>query len=390
MKTLLLISSRFPYPPIGGDKLKSHFLIQILKKHYKIHFVCISNTKITSEMIKYCEENFSSYKFFYKTRFDHLYAMGKKFFSYLPLQVSYYTFQDIKSYIKTHSINCDFIINTLVRTSEYALELKIPKFLDMVDSIAINYQHSQKKTKSIFWKLVYTLETPRLLRYEKKCVTNYNLSFFVNQNEATTYKKYGNVAWIPNGVDQKLFTYNHTDPTYSNCIVFCGKMDYQPNIDAILWFYNNVFHMLDSKIQLLVVGSNPSKKIQNLQSDRIVISGYVEDPYLLVNSAFLSIAPMQTGGGIQNKILEAMALGKIVITSELGASPIIGHKPSNLLVYKNAYHMARMINKIHDNPTRYRRIGKKAKRFISQNFTWEQYESKLITLLEQTFAHTPL
>lgn len=383
MKTILLISSRFPYPPIGGDKLKNHFLIQILKKKYKLHFVCISNISENNEMREYCLNNFEEYKIFYKSKFDHGLAILKDLCSSNPLQVSYYFFQDIKKYISIKAKECDLVINTLIRTSEYVLDLEKKKILDIVDSIGLNYQFSQKNTKSLFWKTIYKVETSRLLKYEKECIEKYDYSIFVNHDESQHYKGYGKVAWIPNGVDDRLLTYNLQDSKYKNCIVFCGKMDYQPNIDAILWFINNVFDDLSREIKLLIVGSHPSKKIRHLASDRILITGYVQDPYLYINSALLSIAPMQTGGGIQNKILESMALGKIVITSNHGAKPIIGSSPFNLLVYKNAKHLSMIINKIFNNPAPYQQIGVEARKFIASKFTWKHYEEKLDTIIRE-------
>lgn len=383
MKNILLISSRFPYPPIGGDRLKNHFLIQILKQKYQIHFVCISNVPETEEMRKYCLENFVDYKIFRKTKIDHGISIIKNLFSSKPIQVSYYLFDEIKHFIANKAKECDLVINTLIRTSEYVLNLDNKKILDIVDSIGLNYQFSQKNTKSLFWKFVYKIETPRLLEYEKKCIQKYDCSIFVNYKEATSYQRYGQVAWIPNGVDSKLLSYNNHSVTYADCIVFCGKMDYQPNIDAVLWFHEKVFNLLNKDIKLLIVGSNPSKKIKKLSSSRIIITGYVENPYTYIESAILSIAPMLTGGGIQNKILESMALGKIVITSNLGALPIRGSNSSNLLVYKNEKHLAMMINKIFANPKPYQTIGRNARKFIAKNYTWECYREKLNKIIEE-------
>lgn len=383
-KQCLLITSRFPFPPIGGDKLKNFNMIKILSKYYDLHLVSLIDRTPDAEDQKFCETFCKSYRIFPKPKWRLLLNLPKSFFNGKPLQVNYYWFRDIQDYVDTKIERCDIVINTLIRTSEYVLKQnKIPKYLDMVDSIGLNYERSSKNVTSLLWKMIYLYETKKLMHYEKNCVHQYNASFFVNDKETYYWSKFGKTAWIPNGVHEAICNFTNTDAEYSNQIAFFGKMDYQPNVDAVLWFIAHVFPLLNQNIRFVIVGANPVNSIKNLISDRVSVTGFIEDPYLILNSCFCVTAPMLTGGGIQNKILETMALGKVVITTSLGADPIVGAIPNkHILIENSAKSMAAKINHLFTNPTEYTHIGSNAKDLISGYYTWESYEKKLMELID--------
>ena len=300
--------------------------------------------------------------------------MLKTLFSPLPLQVQYYYFDDIARSVKTLAKECDIVLNTLIRTAPYveSLQGKI-RILDMVDSIFLNYNRSRKSSSSLLFRLYYTLEARCLRKYEYECVKHYNLTLFVNHLEAHYYKNFGNVLCIPNGVDSALLAPREKLPQYRHCIAFCGKMDYRPNIDAMQWFVSSVMPKLNPNITLLIIGTNPTKAILKLQNNRIKVTGYLDDIHTPIYSCLASIAPMQSGGGIQNKILEAMALGQIVITTTLGAKPILhAQDTTHLLVCDSADSMANTINAIYTTPQDYAHIGKNAHELITTHYSWEQ------------------
>ncbi|MCT7520533.1 glycosyltransferase [Aliarcobacter cryaerophilus] len=386
MKKLMLISSRFPFPPIGGDRLKNYNLIKILSKSYDIHFVSLIDRDLNKEDIEFCKRYCKEYKIFKKSKISSIISTAKSIFNRKPLQVNYYYFSDVQKYINEKVDSCDFIINTLIRTSEYVKNINKPKYLDMVDSIALNYKRSEKNVKSKFWKIIYKYEIIKLLNYEKECLSLYDNTFFVNKEESEYWKEFGKTIWIPNGVNNMLFDYNKKNSKYINYIAFFGKMDYQPNIDAVIWFINNIFDELNKNIKFIIVGSNPTGQIKNLENDRIKITGFIEDPYEVLNSCFCCIAPMLTGGGIQNKILETMALGKITLTTTLGATPILGAKNnSELLIADNVKDMITLINDLYEsrNTQKFSKIEINSKEFIKNNFTWDSYEKKLKLMLNR-------
>jgi len=156
---------------------------------------------------------------------------------------------------------------------------------------------------------------------------------------------------------------------------------YQPNIDAILWLDKYVLDYLDPKIRLTIIGRNPATSILDLQKRRknVLITGYVQDPYVILNSSLAVVAPMQNGGGIQNKLLESMALGTINVVTSYAANPIVGAKDGeHFLVKDDPKEFARAVNAILSDHDQYIYLKKSAKDFICSKYTWQQYEHSLM------------
>lgn len=382
---VLFIASRLPCPPIGGDRLKNYNLIKILSKHYDVYLVVISEekpTKETEEFIsKYCKE----YKIFVKPRYRFYLNTLRSLFNGLPLQVNYYYFKDVQDCIDKISKSVDFIISTLIRTSRYAININKPKILDLADSIGQNYKKSLSNVKSYFWKMVYTFEANGLIKYEKKSAEKYNKVLFFNKEEMDFLNLPKKTFWIPHGVNEKLLDYKKINKKYQDSVAFFGKMDYQPNIDAVLWFVENVLDKLDKSLKFIIVGACPAKKIKKLTKryNNVEVTGFVEDPYEILKSCLCIVAPMQTGGGIQNKVLETMALETINIVSSLAAKPIGAKDKEDFLVIDNPRKIANIINEIYLNPAKFEFIKTNARNFIKNNFTWTIYEQKLLEIIKE-------
>jgi glycosyltransferase involved in cell wall biosynthesis len=254
----------------------------------------------------------------------------------------------------------------------------------MADSIGQNYLRSAKNTTSAFWRIIYSIEGKRLISFEKYCILHFDKTLFFNKEERDYFNLPEKTAWVPHGVNEYLLVYEKRDPKYKDFVAFFGKMDYQPNIDAVLWFVENVLPYLNKDLKFIVVGAYPKKIIQDLPKKfkNVEVTGYVEDPYLILKSCLCVVAPMQTGGGIQNKILECMALGTINIVSSLAAKPIGAEHGKHFWVCDNPKDMANLINKIYENPKNFEYLKVNAREFIKNNFTWQIYEKKLLNVID--------
>lgn len=165
-------------------------------------------------------------------------------------------------------------------------------------------------------------------------------------------------------------------------------MNYRPNVDAVLWFVHNVFPYLPQELYFQIIGANPVPEIMELQnfSPRIKVLGFVEDPYLLLKSSLCTVAPMQTGGGIQNKILETMALGTIVITTPYSAFPIASKEDNALLIAEKPEEWISLINDIYKTPDKYQNIKQNSREYIKSHFTFEKFEEKLLDVIEEVIS----
>lgn len=223
-----------PYPPIGGDRAKNYNLLKKLALKYKLHVVVITSEDVTADQVAFLE-SVGEYKVFKKSKFDFLASLLKGVFRLpIPLQCSLYFFSDVNRYIQRYSNNVDAIFCTLVRTAEYARLLKKTKLCDMADSIGQNYQKSAETVASSWKSLYYKFESKLLIKYEQTVVDHFDGTFLFNLTEIDNFKNKQRITWIPHGVNEKLLTYPIVEEK-KNAFSFLGKMDYQPNIDAVLW-----------------------------------------------------------------------------------------------------------------------------------------------------------
>lgn len=385
-KNCLLVLPRPVFPVISGYAIKNKELIQILNEKYNLSLVIITNHVPSFEEDNFYKENSQSYKVFVFHKFRYLLNALMAFFGNEPLQVGYYYFKPVQRYIDNILHKQDIIIGALIRTIKYfPKNVDSIKVFDMVDSIALNYQRSLSKVKSFFWRNIYKIETKRLLRSEEYGIKESDITYLFNWQEVNYWKKFGNVHLLPHGVNNKLFSYGKYDEMYRGAVSFIGKMDYQPNIDAVLWYLKNVHPLLSESVPFYIVGAYPTKEIflEAAKNKNVFVTGFVDDPYLIIKSSMAVVAPMQTGGGIQNKVLEAMALGKTVITTTLSATPILNARNNMEFIIANTpEEFVATINRLKNNPTMAEKIGENARTFIKENYTWNSYGLKYTTEID--------
>lgn len=385
-KKVVYVTSRFPYPPHSGEKVRSYELLQILRKQFDVHLICQNEIEIPAADFDFIRGQVASFKLFVRGKWRNRFNALKSFFNGRPLQVNYFYDDRVAKEILSLESKVDGIVCSLARTAEYARGLRVKKCLDMIDSIGQGYINSFPKTTSLFWKMIYLFEGERLLEYEKKIVSEFDSTFLVNQTEMIPFKNLGNVYWAPNGVSNRVIEMRdlYLDGEYETDVCFFGKMDYRPNIEACIWFARNVLPRLSQEMRFVIIGVGPTREILNLRKefgDRVVIKGFLENPYPIIKSCLCLVAPMQTGSGIQNKVLEAMAIGQIVITSSLAAKAIVGARSGNeLFVEDDPFYF---VNKIHELMNLKRKqislspIGNEAKDFIKNQFNWNHLGEKI-------------
>jgi glycosyltransferase involved in cell wall biosynthesis len=384
LKTLV-ISPRIPYPVTDGMKVAISNFIRTLRNYSEIHLVVLDDRNEDESGFKEWVGSLGiGYKIFRLPKWKSLVNTLAAFLKKEPLQVGCFWSKKVYDYIASISKEYDIIIPITIRTAKYVNcdSFKV-KWLFIIDSIAQNYIRSLERTHSLFWKLVYSIEKERLLEFERKCISIFDKTIFVNKFEMEFYKNPDKTFWLPNAIRDELLKYNKYDEKYKNWVVFFGRMKYQPNIDAVLWFINNVLPRLDENIKFAIVGSDPSKKILKLQDkyDNIIVTGFVDDPYVILRSALCVVAPMQTGGGIQNKVLEAMAVEGLVIVSSLSAKPIGAEHMKEFIVEDDPMRMASIINDVYHSPSKYITIRQNARKFIKSNFSEKVYKERLNNLI---------
>jgi glycosyltransferase involved in cell wall biosynthesis len=189
------------------------------------------------------------------------------------------------------------------------------------------------------------------------------------------------VRVIPNGVDvTEVKGAGHGN---QECIAFSGNMSFRPNVDAVLYFYNNVFPLVRARrpdVRLHVIGTDPADEIKALAEDNsVVVTGHVEDLREHLRDAAVVVCPMVSGTGIKNKVLEAMALGLPVVGTSLGVQGIAVTSGVNIAVSDTPDGFAAAVTDLLDDPVRRQRIGGAARSLVERDYSW----SVVVDLLDR-------
>ncbi|WP_372739343.1 TIGR03087 family PEP-CTERM/XrtA system glycosyltransferase [Neptunomonas sp.] len=402
---LLLLCHRIPYPPNKGDKIRAYHLLKFLTKHYR---VCLGafvddplDWKYVPDLEGICEETFFVKLNPLKAKLKCM----KGFVTGDALSVPYYQSNKlqkwVRSTIKTHKIEKAMIVSSVMAQFLADKNLNLSKkIIDIVDIDSDKWQqYSAKKSWPMSW--VYRREARTLLAYEKQAVEAFDASLFVSSAEADMFKtkisaSQDKIGYYNNGVDSQYFSpfENYSNPFASAIIplVFTGAMDYWPNIDAVSWFVKEVFPRLRKThpaIHFYIVGSNPNEEVLKLAlTEGVIVTGRVEDirPYL--HFACASVAPMRIARGIQNKVLEAMAMEKTVIVSVMGLEGINAENGLEVVVANTVDEYIKAVNEVLNNS--FDNMGAAARQRVKNDFNWAESLPTVMDLLESNNQETQL
>jgi len=266
-----------------------------------------------------------------------------------------------------------------------------PVLFDSVDCLAGLFGQMARTRKSPLARLLMAEESWKLRRYEPRTLKRFGRVIITSESERDTLLGLDpelRIDVIPNGVDTRYFAPQGVD-RFPRRVVFSGKMSYRPNSQAALWFAENAFPALRSKwddAEFVVVGSGPPPEISELASrPGITVTGEVTDirPYL--DSAAVAVAPMRSAVGMQNKVLEAMAMGLPVVASPLAARSI-GSATSGVIEADTPDEVTEAVAGLFDDPDRAAQIGRQGRELAEQAFSWRSSVDRLEAIYEELLA----
>ncbi len=389
MKKILILSSRIPYPLVGGDRIRIYNTAKTLSKNYEIDLLCLNEGRVESEYVDKLKEVFNEVICFSYHSLRFKWNALKGFFLKKSLQVSYYYFREVQKWMDDNYRRYGLIFCNHIRTVEYMRGIDCPKMVDLHDAISMNYALAATKAKG-FWKIIYGLEGSRILPYEIETINRFDKSFIVSDRDRNYLIQRGarakKIVTVPVAVKEEVINRSFSVKQKYE-IAFLGKMDYPPNTDAVLYFAKNVFPKLrksDKKLKFIIIGANPPKIVSELIKIKgIEVTGFVEDPYEYIEASKVFVAPMRFGAGVQNKILEAMALKKPVVTTTLGAGGIKGREGEHFLVANEPEKMVEEILNLLEDGKRRRSIGEKARALVEEKYTWERIGKQFLKEIEE-------
>lgn len=378
-KKILYLTTRLPYPVIGGDKLRMYNILKQLKLlGYEITLVSLVTQ---DDDVKGAMEHNDFYSELITVPFNkkiaYLYAV-KAVFNDRPFIVEYFYNNKMQKVVDKliREEHFDIITGYMIRIAPY-LEKHHKKniIIDFVDAVSMMYERRIKTVKSLWDKFKISIEYLKVKNYEKKCTKLFKSQIVISEADKEYISKYANVSNIEivgNGVDTEYYAPIETDK--QNNICFVGSMQYIPNSEAAMYFATDVFPLIKKEIpdaNFKIIGANPRQELFEATKniDGIEITGRVVDVREYMKDCKVSVCPVKIAGGIQNKILEAMSMGIPVVTTPEGAEGINADK-SILAVAKSNEEYAQKVIALLRDEAQNKEIGQKTREFILNNFSW--------------------
>lgn len=390
---ILFLANRIPYPPYRGDKLKIYNLAKRLKDRHELYLLTFTQTEEDKTYKAELEKVFKEVHLVHLPKWKSALNCLAAAWDSKPLQVLYFQSAEMRRALNDllQKYSFDAVHVQHLRMSPYMVDRKnIPSILDLPDAFSLYWERRKAVKRGLLTQIFENIEQKRVLSYES-ILKDYRLSLVCSQEDLEYLQQKhsaDNLRLLPNGVDLDTFKAGDHDYGHSHTLLFTGNMDYAPNVDAVAYFVKDIFPKIHEKFpdtRFIIAGQRPVKKVMELASDKVIITGFVKDLAAVYNSASIVVAPLRFGAGTQNKVLEAMAMGVPVVCSNIGFKGLGIASSEGAIMQTDPRAFAESVNELLASQQLREETGSKGLAVIRQRFGWdaiakqlEQYFSEIV------------
>lgn len=391
---ILFLAHRIPYPPNKGDKIRSWRLFRHLAERFHVHLGCfvdeLDDWRYEETVRAFCKSARFSALELKKARLRSIRGL----LSGAPLTEPYYHDNAMAAWVR--GVRQRKLAAEVAFSSSMAQYLEPaaparPRIVDLCDADSVKWrQYAERRAGPMAW--VYAREARRLGELEQRIIGDMDASFAISAAEAAALNsKSDKLHWFGNGVDADYFDpSNYVDCAPKADLVFVGAMDYWANIDAVTWFVHDVWPQIrdrNPELRFAIVGARPANDVLALEREEgVEVTGRVDDVRPWLAQARMVVAPMRIARGVQNKVLEAMAMGKAVIATADAAEGLDVDADRDLIIANDADDFARAVLDLADGAQKAAAIGAAARRRILDDYTWLKQLARFDAVLGQVLA----
>ncbi|MGB7405844.1 MAG: TIGR03087 family PEP-CTERM/XrtA system glycosyltransferase [Pacificimonas sp.] len=397
---LLFLAHRIPYPPDKGDKIRSWNILRHLAETFDVHLGAFVD-----------DPEDRDHEAFLRTVCKQVFLLDMKPSARLPrllnglrtgrpLSIAAWDdrrMQDFASgLLDRGGIEHVFVFSG--QMAPYALKHSGRSRMIMMDFVDIDSDKFRQYARQAKWPMtkVHEREADLLSQFEKHVARNVDASLFVSNAEAELFKSYAGsyahtVYALHNGVDLEFFSpdadFTPLSLPGSPSLVMTGAMDYRPNIDAAIWMAKAILPLVRQRhpdATFTIVGSKPTNDVKALDTKPgVTVTGRVDDvrPYLA--AADIAVAPVRIARGVQNKVLEAMAMGVPVVSTEPAFSGIDADPGRDLLVADQPSQFADAIIRLAESEADRKMLGEAGRAQMEARYSWSHQLSELDEIIER-------
>jgi len=384
--TLVVVLPRFPYPLEKGDKLRAYHQIIGLSTVYNVVLFAISNASVPKESIEKLAVYCTRIEVFQRGPISICFNLFLCLFSQKPFQVGYFYsyrnargMQSLLKDIQPNRIYCQ-----LIRAAEYIKDYHdCPKTIDYMDALSKGMERRIDKAPW-YAKQLFRMESIRLKNYEVRIFDYFEHACIISRQDQAFifHPKRKNIHCIPNGIAPSFFERPKVETDKD--IVFIGNLSYAPNIEAVEYISSEILTE-NSAISCLIAGATPSAYVERVcAKNSIQLLGWVDDIREAYCRGKIFVAPMMIGTGMQNKLLEAMALGIPCVTTNLAGDPIGAVDRESICIANTSEEFIEMIQELLTDQDLYEKIAKNGCELVRKKYSWSHANAQLIGLINES------
>ena len=395
---LLVLTSRFPYPVVGGDRLRLYRICVELAKDHELTLLSLCDDRTDLDAAVPDDGVFAHVERFHLPTWRSWLASLAAIPSRTPLQVAYYRSGPFAARARELASTHDGVLAHLIRTGAAVADLPGPKFLELTDAISLNYERA-KDASARHWldprTLAYRLETGRLKPFEQRIVDRFDRSFLVSDVDldhlfASGDPRRGRVLVVGNGVDTDALAYAFA-PAGTD-VAFIRTLASLQNFDAALHFAADVLPLVRKArpaTRFRVVGRIEPDDAERLGAlDGVDVTGEVDAVADAVHGTAVGVAPLRIGAGVQNKVLEYFALGLPCVSTPLALEGFGAADGRDLLVAESAQAQAAAVLRLLDDRVLAERLAKSARDYVERHHSWSQVLAPLRQTVRERLPHS--
>lgn len=368
---LLFLAHRAPFPPDRGDKIRSYHILRYLMARTRVHLLAFGDTEADFDVPVDIAAGLAGCTLLRRSKPQALAAV-QALATGLPVSLTAFAAPAMAQAVAARRWDAVYCFSG--QMAQY-LPAGVPAVMDFVDVDSAKFAaFADRGSASMRWMM--RREARLLGAYERQVAGRVTASLFVSEAEAALFRSgggTGRIAAVENGIDAATFDPRRVAgrPAAGPLVVFTGQMDYRPNVEAVTRFAAEVLPRLRAThdVRFAIVGRAPTAAVQALASDAVIVTGAVEDVRPWLAAADVCVAPLSLARGIQNKVLEAMAMARPVVASSAAAEGI--DHAGTLRVADGAADQAQAIAALLDDRVAARTLGEAARARVLARYDWQ-------------------
>lgn len=392
---ILCLTPRLPYPPHRGDRLRAFHFIEHLSREHELTLLSFIAAEAEREYVAPLRQYCRDVRVVLMRRTESLISVASNLWRRQPLQALYYRSQAmhrlVDGVLAREPFDAAYV--HLFRMAPYMTHhSELYRIVDLTDVVSREIGRSLAYRPPLS-RVVYRIEQPRIERYERWVAEAFEEIWLISEADREILAiecPQANIHVVTNGINASQY-HPTGEPTQRNSLIFVGHMGVFHNIDAARHLAQDILPLVQRQIStatLNIVGADPAPQVQRLQErSGVAVTGFVPDLNAALNRSAVFVAPLRFAAGVQNKVLEAMATARPVVTTSLVNEGLRARPGQELLIADDAPTTAERVVALLQDENLRKEVGRAGLHFVQQKYTWKNVVERMRAIERRIAPH---